>query len=177
MHVTKRLIVAGAMALLLLLVGGTAMADRTQVDIGLNVPYRVGISSEEAGDIGAFVDYAFLLPDVRIQWYWEAGPIKLGPGVRLWTLILESVAYPILSVEAEIGPIVLNANVGGGAFLFFGLYNDLGTGRVLFPEISAAFKLGESFSIGTGAMILFVPELADEEIYPYIGTIFVRFTL
>jgi len=151
-----------------------AAAD-TQVDIGLNIPYYAGIETED-DDFGAALDYAFLVPDVKINYFFNEKGIRLGVGARMFTAILETMAYPIVTVETEIDKLVLSAHVGGGAFLFFGLLNDFATGSFYMPEVTIAYKLGERFSVGTGALLFFAPDAADFNNFAYIGTVFARFT-
>ena len=151
-----------------------AAAD-TQVDIGLNIPYIVGIETDDA-DANEVLDYAFLIPDVKVNYFFNEGGIRLGVGARLFTLILETMAYPILTVEAEFDKLVLSAHAGGGAFLFFGLLNDIAFENIYLPEVTVAYKLGERFSVGTGALLFMAPEVADFSNFAYVGTVFARFT-
>lgn len=161
----------------LMLVGivGQATAEM-QIDIGVNVPYYLGIKAED-DDVGDTLDWVFLLPDVKFNWLHDLGPVRVGGGIRLWTFIIQSVAYPILSVEADVGPVVLNANMGGGAFLFFGLWNSVEFSKVFLPEVSVAYRFTEGFSVGTGALLLFAPEVTDLSSFGYMGTVFARFTI
>jgi hypothetical protein len=147
-----------------------------QVDIGINIPYYLGIKTED-DDVGDTLDWVFLVPDVKFNWMHPVGAVKIGGGVRLWTFIIQSVAYPIVSVEADVGPFVLNANAGGGAFLFFGLYSSMQFGSVFIPEVSVAYRFTPGFSAGTGAVLLFAPETADLSSFGYMGTVFARFTI
>jgi hypothetical protein len=147
-----------------------------QTDITLHIPYKFGIVAEGT-DYSAFTQYAFLLPEVRMTYYFGGETVKFGPGVRLLTFIIESMAYPLVSLELDFDPIVLNANIGGYAFVFFGLLNDLQTGQIYLPEVSAAYKLTDTFQVGTGAILFIAPEAASAtENFGYIGTVFARFS-
>lgn len=162
---------------LVLVLMGTALplAADSQVDIGLHIPYHIGIKTED-GDADAALDYAFLVPDLKYNYFFNETGIKLGVGARLFTIILESMVYPIVTLETDVGPFTLSGHVGGGVFLFFGLINDIGTGNYYIPEISVAYRFSESFSVGTGAGFFFAPEAADFNNFAYIGDVFARFT-
>ena len=171
----KRLVFLVVFAVLLL--GSVSqLAAEFQVDIGINAPYYMGISTDD-DDAGEALEWVFLVPDVKFNWLLDQGAVRLGGGVRLWTFIIQSMAYPILTAEADVGPFVFNTNVGGGLFLFFGLYNAIDTGGVFIPELSVAYRFSDSFSVGTGGVFLFAPEVADLSSFAYVGTVFARFTV
>ncbi len=152
------------------------LTAEVQIDLGLNVPYYVGITTED-DDLDAALDWLFLLPDAKVAWFHAVKPVRLGGGLRLWTLVLQSVVYPTLAVEADAGPFVLNAGAGGGMFLFFGLYSGLQTAGVFVPDLSVGYRFTESFSLGAGAAFLFAPEVADLSSFGYMGTLFARYTI
>ena len=169
----KKTVIIGLVVILL----GAALpaAADSQVDIGLHIPYYIGIETEDE-DAGAALDYAFLVPDLKYNYFLNESGIRLGVGVRLFTVILESMVYPIVTVETDIGQFRLSGHVGGGAFLFFGLFNSIETGQIVLPEVSVAFRFSESFSIGTGAGFFFAPEVGDFNNFAYVGDVFARFT-
>jgi hypothetical protein len=155
------------------------LAADWQTDIGINIPYYIGVGNigEEDESGGEAINYAFLVPDVRVQYYFGTETLRVGPGFRGFTAIIETLAYPIVSVESVLGRFVFNAHVGGGAFLLFGLFNDFAFGSLILPEISAAYRLGERFSIGTGALFITNPGSSfDMDAFAYVGTVFARFT-
>ena len=171
----KKTVIVGLVVVLL----GAALpaAADSQVDIGLHIPYYIGVeAADDEGDAGAALDYAFLVPDLKYNYFFNEGGVKLGVGARLFTVILESFAYPIVTVETDVGPFVLSGHVGGGAFLFFGLYNDFNTANIYMPEATIAYRFSQSFSVGTGAMLFFAPDTADFDNFAYIGHVFARFT-
>jgi len=169
----KKTVIIGLVVILL----GAALpaAADSQVDIGLHIPYYIGIETEDE-DAGAALDYAFLVPDLKYNYFLNESGIRLGVGVRLFTVILESMVYPIVTVETDIGQFRLSGHVGGGAFLFFGLFNSIETGQIVLPEVSVAYRFSESFSIGTGAGFFFAPEVGDFNNFAYVGDVFARFT-
>lgn len=165
-------------AVLLLVLVFPAFSD-FKTDIGLHIPYYIGIDNlgDDDNDDGTMIEYAFVVPDIRVQYYFGPEWLHVGPGIRGFTAILETLAFPIVSVESELNRFVLNANAGGGAFLLFGLYQDLLTGSVFISEGSAAFKLTDWFSIGTGAIFLTNPGGDnDVDAFACVGTAFLRFT-
>lgn len=146
----------------------------SQWDISLSFPYYAGIETDDGG-VGEFSDYLFVMPDVKWNYYFGSEQLHFGVGMRLWTLLIESAMYPIVSVESNIGNWVFNANVGGGVFLLFGIVNSLETSSLVIPDISVAYKFGKKkiFSVGTGAMFLLSPEFDG---LAFVGTGFVRAT-
>ena len=172
----KKRLVLFCVAPVLLMISVVQLQADMQIDIGVNIPYYMGVKTDE-DDVGDTLDWVFLVPDVKLNWFHDTGSVRIGGGARLWTFIIQSVVYPIVSVEADVGPFVLNANVGGGLFLFFGIYSDFQTGAVFLPELSIAYPFSDSFSLGTGGFFLFAPEAADLSSFAYIGTVFARFTI
>ncbi len=155
------------------------LAADSQVDIGLHIPYYAGIEVEDNKDdedAGQALDYLFLLPDLKYNYFFNEQGLKAGIGFRMFTLILESIAYPIITLETDLGPFTLSSHIGGGTFLLFGLFNSLEAGHIYIPELTAAYHLTETFSLGTGAMFLFAPQEADLSNFAYIGHVFARFT-
>ncbi len=150
----------------------------SQWDIYLHVPYYIGIHTDN-DDLGSSLDYAFLVPEVNWHYYFGSDILHLGIGADLFTLILESMAMPSVAVESFMGPLVLNARVSGGAFLFFGLVNDFTTESLFFPEASVAYRFGEkkTFGVGTSIKLMIAPDVADIDNFAYIGTIYARWTL
>lgn len=162
---------------ILILVPITTFANGPQWDITVNVPYYIGIRTEDMGSEGATLDKAFVFPDVKFNYYFGSDIFKVGIGVRAFTLILVNLAYPIVSVESQLGPIVINANLGGGVFALFGLVSEFGFEQIFIPEISVAFDLGSGFRIGTGATAIMAPELAGFGDFVYVGSVFVRWSI
>lgn len=151
-----------------------SVAADSQWDISLNVPYYAGIETE-VGGIGEFSNYLFLLPEVKWNYYWGSEQFHVGVGMRLFTLLIESAVYPIISLESNVGNFVFNANVGGGIFLLFGVVNSIETSSLIIPDISVAYRFGKKkiFSVGTGATFLISPEFDG---LAFMGTGFVRAT-
>lgn len=170
------------LALLILAVVGTAGFADGRADIGMAIPWKLGATlSSSLGDnedLNILSEFTFLVPQVFLGYEFGIGPVNLGVGGRLYTLILESVAMPAAFAEVVLGPVALNLNVGGGGFLFFGLYNNLLTEPLLLPDISAHIRLGKSLHLGLGTTVIMHPDI-PEDVLPYIiylsGKFVVRF--
>jgi len=73
--------------------------------------------------------------------------------LTLYDSIFLSVAWAYSYVELDLSPIVINAGVGGGAFMVFGLpANDITTANVILPDMHIAYKFGDTFRLGIGAV-------------------------
>jgi hypothetical protein len=85
------------------------------------------------------------------------GPVNAGIGVKGYSLLIESVIWPVIYAELDLSPFVINANVGGLGFLWFGIIPDIngfGTSSVIIPDFHIAYKFGKTFRLGIGAMAL-----------------------
>lgn len=153
------------LALLIALLAVPAFAQ-WHVDIGAEIPFLIGIADTNE-DYGEFINYLFLVPSGTIAYNFGLGPLNLGVGGKLYTLILESVVYPIAYAELDFDTMVVNLTTGGFGFLFFGLANSFETGALLIPELSVQFKLGKSFRLGVGAMT-FIGTDIEQDTFPYI---------
>ena len=161
-----------ALAVGLIAIAATFGYTQFRADVGVDLPWSVGIQlSDGLGGENESVDvlsqFVFLLPDIMLSYEADLGFLSIGAGARIFSLILISMAYPIVYAEAEVGPVAIQFNVGGGAFLFFGLVNHFETGRIVTPELSAHFKLGKSFRAGVGVMGLLGLE-TEQQVFPYI---------
>jgi hypothetical protein len=131
-----------------------------RADLGINVPFGSGVYS------GGTLDWKFFgsggsfpvipIPEVGLSYQVPLGFIHLGVGIRALPLIVANVAWPNAYAEFNLGPVVLEAQVGGGAIGYYiaggkpGLY----TGAVLLPDVSVWLAPGpkRSFRIGVGAL-------------------------
>ena len=145
-----------------------------RLDMGVKVPVSLGVKfSELAGNTDTsyniIKNFTFLFPEVAGTYQFNLGPVKLGAGVQLYTLILESIAWPMAFAEFDFSPViplVVNAKLGGLAYMLFGLYNHAGTGNLVIPELNAYFKLGKSFRLGGGVMV-FTSKDFTSDTFPY----------
>jgi hypothetical protein len=153
----KKLFIAAAALILLSL---PAFAD-FRIDIGLDAPLVVGVSNGATGIASDLGKIPFLpIPEVGIYYFWGLGPVDLGVGIRAYTVIIESMAWPNLVAELNLGPVVIQGQFGGGFFAVFGAVgNDTAWGKVAVPDLSAWFKLGknQNFRLGGGIMGIWAP--------------------
>lgn len=159
------------MILLVALVATSAFAQ-FRADLGVNIPASVGVSvpndfgGSDTGSVNILNEITLLFPEAMLAYELGLGPVNVGFGSRLFTLIIQSVAYPAAFAEVDLDPVVVNLNVGGAAFLFFGLWNSLEAGALLIPDLSAYLKLGKSFRIGAGVTTFLGAE--EQQSFPYI---------
>ncbi len=146
-----------------------------RIDVGADIPINMGVAVSGIGgttqtqSIDVLTNYLFLLPEASVMYQVPVGPMNFGIGVRGLSFIVESLIWPNLFAEANLGPVAIDFNVGGGAFLFFGLYNHLGTGSVWIPDLSAYFKIGKVFRLGAGVALLLGPDVsAGTSVVPYV---------
>jgi hypothetical protein len=177
----KRTFALLLVALLALAFGGTLFAQTSYVDVGINVPFYWGVGDTVSNDseFSGAIDYVFPVPDIKYGLMFGDGPVKFGVGARFFTVILESLIYPQLMVRGEFDPLVFTGSIGGGVFLFFGLWNNISTGDVYLSEVTAAYKVNDWFQLGLGTTVGLVT-LNTQDFnagYIYIPYIFGRFAL
>ncbi|MFP4375954.1 MAG: hypothetical protein ACLFP4_02820 [Spirochaetales bacterium] len=158
----------------------TPLVAQFRADIGLNVPWRLGVraNSTETGlesESLNVLDSVFLvLPEVSLSYTGRVGPVTIGGGFRGFTFIVQSLLYPHLFAEVELGQVVAGLSVGGGVFPFIGLYNSIETGGIFIPDLKAHVKLGETFRLGGGvASVVGVGDGVSTPFLVYLSGIFV----
>jgi hypothetical protein len=170
----KRLVILVALALLLV----TPAFSQVRFDLGFDVPLTVGTITGSgvttSSEVGTFLQsYHFPFPEASISYQFGAGPVILAPGLRVFTVILETVAWPNLLAELRLGPIFIDAQVGGLLFGYFGVVNGFDYGKVIMPDLSVWFGFGKErrFRVGAGVLGFVLPELTMEGmlIVPYAG--------
>ncbi|MCX7039286.1 MAG: hypothetical protein NT005_09180 [Spirochaetes bacterium] len=142
------------LVVVLFLAGALGASAQLRLDGNISWPFLLGI---ELGDYGgtsssAISSYAFLFPDIQLSYQFGGQVLRGGIGLRAFTLIIESAGWPIAYFEAELKPIVLRAEIGGGWFFAFGLANASTTARVVIADVSASWKLAEWFRLGVGGL-------------------------
>ena len=131
-----------------------------RLDLGVDVPRGVG-ASNGATSIGTTAGkWPFIpLPEGALHYqFLDLGVLKAGIGVRAFTLIVETIAWPNAFCEADFGPVAVEAQVGGGAFALLGIAESTQLGKVFIPDLSAWVRLGSSLRLGAGVIGLYVPE-------------------
>ncbi|HAP43413.1 MAG: hypothetical protein A2087_01830 [Spirochaetes bacterium GWD1_61_31] len=157
----KRLI----MVLFIALAFSVVASAQVRIDLGIDVPLSVGAVAEGIGLVGDPLDLPVTLPFPSAGLYYRLGDggLRFGVGARMYSLVFISLVWPNAFVELELGPVVLAGQVGGGAFFMFGLLgNRTEFGQVFMPDVSAWFKLGDTFRVGAGAIGLFLPDVTSE---------------
>ncbi len=142
-----------------------------RLDMGFKMPLKMGVNfSDSSGVDDTSVDiinnYKFLFPEVSGTYQFDLGPLKLGAGLQMYTLILESIAWPMAFAELDLSPVVINAKIGGLAYMLFGVINQADTRDFIIPELNAYFKLGKSFRVGGGVMVFTSKNFATDAL-PY----------
>ncbi|MFW6288588.1 MAG: hypothetical protein ACOC2Q_02290 [Spirochaetota bacterium] len=153
------------------------VAADSQIDIGINVPVAIRFSFE-GEQVSERLPFYIPVPDLMFNYYFTDSPVKLGVGARVWTLILITGAYPIASVEYESDRLLLNAHIGGGVFGYLTPvpeYSGIETGRVFLPEISAAYRFTDWFSLGAAVLGVWVPDLTEDRGMGYLFNVIGRF--
>ena len=149
-----------------------------RIDLGVDVPLTVGAISGSgvttSSEVGEFLrDHILPFPEASFYYQFEFGPLRLAPGVRVFTFILESVLWPNLMAELAFDPVFIQAQLGGLIFVLFGLANNIEFGEVLLPDLSIWLGLGKErrFRLGGGVLGMLLPDLSDEGmlIVPYVG--------
>ena len=146
-----------------------------RADFGVLIPWRIGASAQ-SGDESANDSFNVLqvgmlpFPELMVSYTGDLGPITVGAGLRGFTVIVQSLFWPALYAEADLGPAVVHLNLGGGAFWSFGIFeSEFRTGGIFIPDLSAHLKIGQIFRLGLGVAsirgIEFDPEV---EITPWV---------
>lgn len=143
-----------------------------RLDAGVKIPVLMGnnlsnLGGSEDTTYNILEKFTLIFPEVSGTYQLEAGPLKAGAGLQMYTFIFESVVWPSVFAELDLSPVVISAKAGGFGFLFFGVYNHFGTGSIVIPELDAWFKINNSFRVGGGAMLFTSPDLTFSQ-YPYI---------
>jgi hypothetical protein len=158
----KRLVLCVSTVLLLACaMGGWA---QLRLDADVNVPVYVGYSLNGMRD-GAWNQYFIPLPDIQLTYQFPIGPVRLGAGVRVFSVIIENFLYPEAVAELDLSPFVISAGVGGFAFLEFGLITSLleqagsfqnltGFHDVMLADIAAQLKVNSWFRLCGGLYVI-----------------------
>ncbi|MFQ3547002.1 MAG: hypothetical protein SNJ56_01590 [Termitinemataceae bacterium] len=151
---------------------------QVRIDMGFEIPRGIGavvenqnIFPQEAVDF--FNTYIIPLPEAGLYYQLPIGPVRIGAGLRVFTIILANIYWPNAFVEADLGNFTLAGQIGGGLFGVFGLFPaDVKTGRVFIPDLSLWYRFGNSFRVGGGATGLLLPESDTLGYLYYIGAKF-----
>jgi hypothetical protein len=144
------------LVILILVLGSATLAAQVRADLGVKVPLYLGLSTADnlfGGDSGINVikDFLFIFPEATVSYEFPGDTLSGGLGLRFYTLLIESVVWPVGYLELTFDPVVIKLEAGGGIFGFFGLYNNVHTAALLIPDLAVQVKLGETFRLGVGA--------------------------
>ena len=156
---------ATAIAVLVVLLAGAMSASaQVRLDIDINDPLYFGFSSAGVPQ-GMWNPYPYIpIPDAKLMYQFPLGPVNLGAGVRVFTLIIENILYPEIYAELNLNPFFIDASVGGFGFLMFGLLSDVLSGvgvnslngfySVVLPDVSVGYKVNDVFRISAGILAI-----------------------
>lgn len=152
----KKILIVAALCVL---IAGPAFSE-WRIDAGADVPWGIGAVVSDLGaqsntSTNVLSHFVFLIPEGNFLYQFPVGPVKLGAGVRAFSLVLETIAWPNAFAEVNLGPVAIDLNVGGGFFFMFGLYNDLRSSSLVIPDLSAYYKIGKIFRIGGGGILFY----------------------
>ena len=176
----KKLVLFGI--IILMVIPGAFAQFR--IDLAIDVPVKIGItvsdldggSTDESIDVLEFG--TFPVPEALFAYQTSLGPVKIGGGIRVFSLILESIAWPHIYSELSFSPIpiVINAGIGGGGFMMFGIVNSMETANLFIPDMHIAYKFGDTFRLGIGAMGFTGSDIGPDA-FPYMIYLTGRFSL
>ena len=160
----NRALIVIAAALVLLTSAMTASAQ-LRLDMDINVPIYAGYSGGGVQQ-GAWNQFVIPFPDAQLSYQLPVGPVRIGAGVRVFTIIIENFLYPEAYVELDLDPFVVSASVGGLAILEFGLLTGIltsagstnltGFHSIIFPDLNVSYKVNDWLRI-TGGMFVIAP--------------------
>jgi len=143
------------LVVVLALVGGNAFAQ-FRMDIDVNVPFSASLVSDVMSINGGTsaastsIPFTFVIPDIKALGQADLGIVRLGGGVRLFSVILETILFPEVFAEVKLGPVAANLSLGGYAYGFFGLYSNLHFWNVMTIDASVGFDVTNWFRAQAG---------------------------
>lgn len=161
---------------LILCISVPAAFSQFRFEIGASAPITVGAfdsSTSDFADIGSILDEVGIIPipNLALLLQLDAGPIKLGAGIKAWTALIASAAYPIVQAELALGALSIDASLGGYFLAYYGVPNTFGFEEIgaFIPDLSVWLGIGKknAFRIGGGAMGL-IPTSFDLTTVPYV---------
>jgi len=163
-EIMKKRLAIVLVVLAVMLAGAVNASAQLRLDIDINDPIYFGYT-DTGTPKGLWNPYPYIpIPDAKLMYQFSLGPVNLGAGVRVFSLIIENFLYPELYAELDLKPFVLGLSVGGFAFLEFGLLSSLLTAEginnlngfysVILPDLSVAYKVNDVFRIGGGLFMI-----------------------
>ena len=164
-------------AFLILAVSVPSGFSQLRFEIGASAPVTVGYFSGSGGDYGdalSTVEELGILPIPNLALFLQAdlGLLKLAAGIKAHSLIIYTLAYPVAQLELALGPLSVDASLGGYYFGYSALGNLFGFDQIdyLIPDFSVWLGLGKrnAIRLGGGAFGL-VPATLEADTMPFIG--------
>lgn len=160
----KRKILIAVAAAVILFAGTMSASAQVRLDIDINDPIYFGYTAS-GSQTGAWNPYPYIpIPDAKLMYQFSLGPVNLGAGVRVFSLIIENFAYPEIYGELVLNPFTVNLSVGGLEFLMFGLLSDAlttagvanlnGFQPLIIPDVSVNYKVNDIFRLSGGMFII-----------------------
>ena len=146
-------------------------------EIGASAPVALGYFSGSGGDYSdaiSTIEELGILPIPNLALFLQAdlGLLKLAAGIRAHSFIIYTLAYPVVQLEMALGPLSIDASMGGYFFGYSALEGLYGLEQIdyLVPDLSVWLGLGKrkSIRLGGGALGL-VPSSMGMDIVPFIG--------
>jgi len=140
--------------LFILALAAAGASAQFRIEVGIDAPLYLGITTLDNPTGGDTIQIPNFLPFPSAQLAYEAdlGFLRTYFGVKAYTFIVESIAWPYFGLETDLGPLTLSGSVGGFAFAIFGLYNTFQTGMFFVTDVAVHYRLGQHLRLGVGAM-------------------------
>jgi hypothetical protein len=143
---------------IVLVVAVPSVFSQVRFEIGANAPLGNGYLSGSASYFSDFTktikDAGLIpIPNAGLFLQGSLGSVKLGLGVRAYSILIFSAAYPSALAELNLGPVSIEAGFGGYYFGYYAIGNYFGFKQldILLPELSVWFALGPSRNLRIGA--------------------------
>lgn len=153
-----------------------AAFSQFRLELGANAPVAVGYvtGSGSSGDIASTIEQSGIIPIPNLALLLQAnlGLVKIGVGLKAQSVIVYSLAYPVAQLELALGPLAIDASLGGYYFGYYAVGNVYGVEKydILLPDLSVWLGLGkkQTFRLGGGA-IGAIPSSFDLSNVPFVA--------
>ncbi|MFA5852697.1 MAG: hypothetical protein WC820_08350 [Spirochaetales bacterium] len=153
-----------------------AAFSQFRLELGVNAPVAVGYvtGSGTDGDIASTIEESGIIPIPNLALLLQAnlGLVKIGVGVKAQSVIVYSLAYPVAQLELALGPLAIDASLGGYYFGYYAVGNVYGVEQmdILLPDLSVWLGFGkkQTFRLGAGA-IGAIPSSFDLSAVPFVA--------